>query len=126
MYMARVKGVTLVLGETDLKGERLNYNAELENSLRGVAENGTVLKRENVQIGGNPAINARIKVKEKGKDSFVQFVVVFANEEQFQLQARSGNEKALDSPDIQHFVNSFKLVHATPSAPVGKPAAGKY
>jgi hypothetical protein len=130
MYQAMNESVLYLASETKLTGIKLDLKAAIAGGLRGSSEGGTVIKKEEFEIGGNPALKARFKTQENGKDVFVQYLLTYANETQFQLQVRASAEKALDSPEVKEFINSFKLTGTKPAAapaekPAEKPAAGK-
>jgi hypothetical protein len=100
----------------------VDINKALEGGLKGMAGTGTIMKQGKADIGGNPALTARVKKAQGSSSIFMEWAEMLVNNTQFQLMVVTDDEKKLDSPDVQNFIKSFKYTGAKAAAPAAKPA----
>jgi len=123
MDVYTIEGKNIVYSASEMKlnmpaGSSIDIENALKNGVVGiVGESGNVLTTKNIQVGGAPAISARIKTKKYGIDVYVQYEQVLAKQAQYQLQVQATEEKTLDTPDVENYFSSLKINEEQPSAP---------
>jgi hypothetical protein len=122
IYMAAGKDLVYMVSVMPLdwpKGMDFDLKAGMEGGLKGLVGDGTLLHRDDITVEGSPAIQARFKKVDGNNVFFGESMQTVVEMIQFQLQVMASDKAQLDSPDVKHFLKSFKYMGPRGAKKVG-------